>query len=60
MIRPCKGDQQPQEPGRYLVFVRKTEQWEFAVWGGPKVGWSIGGVLLNPVCWCPAPAQVKV
>ena len=43
-----------------MVFVRKTEQWEFAVWGGPKVGWSIGGVLLNPVCWCPAPAQVKV
>lgn len=58
MIRPCKGDDQPREPGRYMVFVRKTDRWEVAVWGGKAKGWAIDGIFLNPVCWCPLPSKV--
>ena len=59
MIRPCKGLDQPDEEGRYLVFIRKRDRWEVGFWAGKGKGWAVEGVPLNPVCWCPLPAQVK-
>ena len=50
--------EQPQDDGRYLVFVPKRDRWEIAIWS-KRLYWSIDGVALNPACWCPLPAQVK-
>jgi hypothetical protein len=59
MIRPCKGEHQPAEEGRYLVFLRKRDRWDIAVWCGRGKGWALDGCPVNPLCWQPLPAQVR-